>query len=209
MAGEEIRDRAVELLVANDPRRAGERTIDLLFSITDALSCGLFSVVTGRPVLFLSRHVDETALERVHEAWKTFRGSLATGQPFVPLVSFGVFPLAHRGELVGLLYLAGPRRFADQVKSAVDAVSPLLAIATKHAGVDAGSPIENYLERTPFDEIEREKLLLLLERNEWNLSRVARLLGVTRVTVYNRMEKFQIRRVRVSKSIAGRRLPST
>jgi len=39
---------------------------------------------------------------------------------------------------------------------------------------------EAYLERTPVEDMEREKLLLLLNRNEWNIARVARMMGVTR-----------------------------
>jgi transcriptional regulator of acetoin/glycerol metabolism len=42
--------------------------------------------------------------------------------------------------------------------------------------------------------------LLLLTRNEWNISRVARILNVTRMTVYNRLVRFNIPRERVPKT---------
>jgi transcriptional regulator of acetoin/glycerol metabolism len=48
--------------------------------------------------------------------------------------------------------------------------------------------------------MEREKLLLLLNRNEWNIARVARLMGVTRRTIYLRLERYKIPRERVRKS---------
>jgi len=48
--------------------------------------------------------------------------------------------------------------------------------------------------------MEREKLLLLLNRNEWNIARVARLMGVTRRTVYLRLQRYNIRAERVLKS---------
>jgi DNA-binding NtrC family response regulator len=48
--------------------------------------------------------------------------------------------------------------------------------------------------------MEREKLLLLLNRNEWNIARVARLMGVTRRTVYLRLQRYNIPRERVPKS---------
>jgi DNA-binding NtrC family response regulator len=40
---------------------------------------------------------------------------------------------------------------------------------------------------------------LLLDHNEWNVSRVARVLGVTRMTIYNRLRRFAIQRQRVPK----------
>jgi len=43
------------------------------------------------------------------------------------------------------------------------------------------------------------KLLLLLNRNEWNIARVARLMGVTRRTVYLRLQRYNIPRERVPK----------
>src|SRR5205807_10649342 len=64
----------------------------------------------------------------------------------------------------------------------------------------AGTGWEAYLERTPVQDIEREKLLLLLDRNEWNIARVARLMGVTRRTVYLRLQRYNIPRERVPKT---------
>jgi transcriptional regulator of acetoin/glycerol metabolism len=57
-----------------------------------------------------------------------------------------------------------------------------------------------YLERTPVEDMEREKLLLLLNRNEWNIARVARLMGVTRRTIYLRLQRYNIPRERVPKT---------
>jgi DNA-binding NtrC family response regulator len=59
---------------------------------------------------------------------------------------------------------------------------------------------ESYLERTPVEDMEREKLLLLLNRNEWNIARVARLMGVTRRTIYLRLQRHNIPRERVPKN---------
>ena len=54
--------------------------------------------------------------------------------------------------------------------------------------------------------MEREKLLLLLNRNEWNIARVARLMGVTRRTIYLRLQRYNIPRERVPK---GRHRPAS
>ena len=63
-----------------------------------------------------------------------------------------------------------------------------------------GDSWEAYLERTPVEDMEREKLLLLLNRNEWNIARVARLMSVTRRTVYLRLQRYNIPRERVPKT---------
>ena len=51
------------------------------------------------------------------------------------------------------------------------------------------------------EEVERHRLLELLKRNEWNLARVARVLGVTRRTVYMRLKRYDIARQKVPKTV--------
>ena len=53
-------------------------------------------------------------------------------------------------------------------------------------------------EASPTEEA-RLQMLSLLERNEWNIAEVARLLGVTRRTVYMRLRSFGIERKHVPK----------
>jgi len=53
------------------------------------------------------------------------------------------------------------------------------------------------------DELERHRLIELLKRNEWNLARVARVLGVTRRTVYMRLKRYDIARQKVPKTVKG------
>jgi len=53
-------------------------------------------------------------------------------------------------------------------------------------------------ETSPSEEA-RLQLLSLLERHEWNIAEVARLLGVTRRTVYMRLQSFGIERKHVPK----------
>ncbi len=48
-------------------------------------------------------------------------------------------------------------------------------------------------------------LQALLDRHEWNIARVARLLGVTRMTVYNRMRRLGVARRKVRKQDLTRR----
>src|SRR5437016_6253274 len=50
-------------------------------------------------------------------------------------------------------------------------------------------------------EIERQRLMAALERHEWDIARVARLIGVTRRTIYLRLKRYKIHRQRVPKTL--------
>jgi transcriptional regulator with GAF, ATPase, and Fis domain len=124
-----------------------------------------------------------------------------------------VFPVFDGDELVALLYVdsAEPHfcqgsdveRLAKFAGMLARAVRP--EAAPTEATPDAGEAMawEAYLERTPVQDIERQKLLLLLDRNDWNIARVARLMGVTRRTVYLRLQRYNIPRQRVYKTRLG------
>jgi transcriptional regulator of acetoin/glycerol metabolism len=86
-------------------------------------------------------------------------------------------------------------------------MSRIVAEALNHASgpAPAGVPSreevwQTYLERTPSHEMEKEKMLLLLDRNEWNIARVARLMNVTRRTIYLRLQRWGIPREKVRKT---------
>jgi transcriptional regulator of acetoin/glycerol metabolism len=68
--------------------------------------------------------------------------------------------------------------------------------------------VELYLERTGTDDVARQQLLVLLEKNEWNIARVARLMSVTRTTIYNRIAKLGIERRHVPKAATPKRQPA-
>ena len=123
--------------------------------------------------------------------------------------SFAVIPVFDDEALVALLYvdsmdphfcaahdLERLTKFSRIVAKAVTDTTP----ARDSGGRTHAEAWETYLERTPVEDMEREKLLLLLNRNEWNIARVARLMGVTRRTVYLRLQRYNIPRERVVKS---------
>jgi transcriptional regulator of acetoin/glycerol metabolism len=86
-------------------------------------------------------------------------------------------------------------KFSRIIAKAVTDTTPVVSKARNQA-----EAWETYLERTPVEDMEREKLLLLLNRNEWNIARVARLMGVTRRTIYLRLQRYNIPRERVPKT---------
>jgi len=43
-------------------------------------------------------------------------------------------------------------------------------------------------------EVEKNHIIYILEKNNWNISRSAEILGIDRVTLYNKIEKYGLRK---------------
>jgi transcriptional regulator with GAF, ATPase, and Fis domain len=213
-------DQFAELVVgADDPRRLAERTLEVVMSLLNGRAGAVFSC-DPQPVLFASRGIDQSVLDTIPAVWKSQEAAFRRGETFYVAdraterrlpqgdrqgpASFAVAPVIHEEVLVALLYVDSHEphfcdthdlerlgKFSRIVAKAVTETAP-----RRGAGPDAW---ETYLERTPVEDMEREKLLLLLNRNEWNIARVARLMGVTRRTVYLRLQRYNIPRERVPK----------
>lgn len=222
-------DQFADLVIgSDDPRRLAERTLEVMMSLSNGRAGAAFAREGDRVNLFASRGIDQNVLDAVQTVWSRFRASLEGGETFyVPdrgsdrrlpkegeagrgPASFVVVPVIDDdNKLVALLYVDSfdPHFCAPHD---IDRLSKFSRIAAK-AVADIQNPTrstrpapseawETYLERTPVEDMEREKLLLLLNRNEWNIARVARLMGVTRRTIYLRLQRYNIPRERVRKT---------
>ena len=217
-------DQFTDLVVgADDPRRLAERTLEVVMSLVNGRSGAVFSRQDDRITLFGSRGIDQHVLDAGQLVWETHRDSLLEGQTFyvperaserrLPALSregppsFVVVPVVTgENELVALTYVDSldPHFCTAQDLERLGKFSRIIAKAvtedpaaeTTRSRADAW---ESYLERTPVEDMEREKLLLLLNRNEWNIARVARLMEVTRRTIYLRLQRYNIPRERVAK----------
>jgi transcriptional regulator with GAF, ATPase, and Fis domain len=208
---------------ADDPRRLAERTLDVVISLIDGRAAAVFTREAESVTLFASRGIDQEVLDAVQTVWSRHRASLESGAAFyVPdrvsdkrlpqeqrsgeSQSLVVVPVIEDGQLVALLYVDGRKSHlcAEQDLERLAKFSRIVAKAVSDAkgggGERARELWEDYLERTPPEDMEREKLLLLLNRNEWNIARVSRLMGVTRRTIYLRLQRFGIPRERVRKT---------
>jgi len=214
-------DQFTELVVGgDDPRRLAERTLEVVMSLLNGRSGAVFEC-DPQPVLFASRGIDQSVLDTVPLVWKAQEAAFRRGETFYVAdraterrlpqggdrngsASFAVAPVLDEDALIALLYvdshephfcdthdLERLNKFSRIIAKAVTETAP-----RRGAGPEAW---ETYLERTPVEDMEREKLLLLLNRNEWNIARVARLMGVTRRTVYLRLQRYNIPRERVPK----------
>jgi transcriptional regulator with GAF, ATPase, and Fis domain len=223
-------DQFTELVVgADDPKRLAERTLEVVMSLNNGRTGAVFTQESGRLTLFASKGIDQAVLDAVQTVWNSYRETLQKGELFyVPdtsaerrlpkgeavkggAASFVVVPVFEDDKLVALLYvdsldphfceshdLARLSKFSRIVAKAVtesESPAPKMPVPVS---VDAW---QTYLERTPVEDMEREKLLLLLNRNEWNIARVARLMGVTRRTIYLRLQRYNIPREKVRKTL--------
>jgi transcriptional regulator with GAF, ATPase, and Fis domain len=214
------------VLGADDPRRLAERTLEVVMSLNNGRSGAVFALENDQLSLYASRGIDQGVLDAVQAVWSKYRESLETGEIFyVPdrsverrlpedqrgkggASSFALVPVLEGQGLLALLYvdsvdphfceshdLARLTKLARIVAKAVRKPSSAAPLRAR----ESGAGWEAYLERTPVEDMEREKLLLLLNRNEWNIARVSRLMGVTRRTIYLRLARYNIPRERVPK----------
>ena len=213
----------------DDPRRLAERTLEVVMSLSNGRSGAVFTCpdpADGHQgvALFASRGIDQAVLDTVPRVWEAHGESLRRGQSMyvgdrtterrIPVsdparpgpASFALVPVFEDEALLALLYvdslephfcdvhdLERLSKFSRIIAKAVNESTPGERGRTSEAW-------ESYLERTPVEDMEREKLLLLLNRNEWNIARVARLMGVTRRTIYLRLQRYGIPRERVPKT---------
>jgi hypothetical protein len=127
--------------------------------------------------------------------WKTEASHLRAGRN-VNGDGYRVLPLMDARALIGLLFIEG----GDGVElKSPDVIA--LAAALKMARENPFRVDADDLELVAGAEGERQRLLSALEQHEWNIARVARLIGVTRRTVYLRLRKHKIDRVRVPKTL--------
>jgi GAF domain-containing protein len=215
-------DQFADLVVGeDDPHRLAERTLEVVMVLVNGRSGGVFAASDERLTLFASRGIDQHVLDAVHTLWGRGKDHLRRGQPlYVPdcgadqdlaaataggPASLAVFPVFDGDDLVALLYVDSvePHFCQQHDVERLAKFSRMLARAVRpepERGPRERTGWEAYLERTPVQDIEREKMLLLLNRNEWNIARVARLMGVTRRTVYLRLQRYNIPRERVLKT---------
>jgi transcriptional regulator with GAF, ATPase, and Fis domain len=199
------------VLGADEPQRLAERTIDIILSLTHARCSAVFRIEGDRLTLFASRGLDQAALDAAHADWKAHAATLAAGEMFYVPTTTGTGPEARASlpirvddAVAGILYVDSAEAHflaADDVNRLAK-FDRILARALSAPTAPAGErPVgfERYLERTSVDDMERERLLLLLERNEWNIARVARLMSVTRRTVYLRLARYGVPREHVRK----------
>lgn len=218
-------DQFADLVFAgDDPRHLAERTIEVVMSLINGRSGAVFTKDGERVALFASRGIDQHVLDAIQMIWSRFRESFEKSETFyvpdyendrrldklpgsgLPPASMAVVPVFYEEALAALLYVDSfdPHFCTVHDLERMGKFSKIIAKAvtqTEDVRTSARSQgWEAYLERTPVEDMEREKLLLLLNRNEWNIARVARLMSVTRRTIYLRLQRYNVPREKVPKT---------
>jgi ActR/RegA family two-component response regulator len=181
----------LSILVADDPRRSADRILTRLIQIHQARGGAILRPRQEQAEIWLSAGLSLAAVAELPVRWADHREALAAGRAVVE-PGFALLPATLGEELVAALYLAQPEGLA-----AGDARLFGAAIAQAVLAAEA-APGRRPPETSPTEEA-RLHMLSLLERHEWNIAEVARLLGVTRRTVYMRLRSFGIERKRVPK----------
>jgi transcriptional regulator with GAF, ATPase, and Fis domain len=221
-------DCIADLLASDEPRALAERMIDAVLAYANGRRAALFQRDQGTLRLFASRGLDQPVLDVARATWSSSSDSLSEGQASVvqapgeapeareALVgagSFAVVPVLDGNRVIGLLYVDSveSRFTTTEEQHALSQFARIASMALstpERAGRPATLDVEGYLERTPPEDIAREQLLVLLDRHEWNISRVARVIGVTRQTIYTRLQRYGIERQRIPKVVLRNRQPA-
>jgi hypothetical protein len=203
-------DAAERAARTSDPQGLALRTLDAVLAFSGGRAAAMFQREQERILLFASLGLEQGALEAVEKAWEMHRSRFVSREPVLVRVgeqARAILPVHDgRNHLIGLLYVegAGPLQERDLQALAqfahIGSMAFLLPATSAPVFEARQEPVDAYLARTTPQDVDRQQLLALLHRNEWNIARVARLLAVTRATVYNRLERYGIRRERVPKS---------
>jgi Bacterial regulatory protein, Fis family len=186
-------DETLALLVADDPRRQALRLLDHVTARTKAKAAAVITVADNDLASFIGE-VPLARLAAVQRLWKATAKELRAGRS-VAGEGCKVLPLMDARALIGLVFVEGA---AGVEASSPDVVA--LAAALK-AARERPVRLDGELGSLAGADFERRRLVAALERHEWNIARVARLIGVTRRTIYLRLKRYKIDRRRVPKTL--------
>jgi predicted DNA-binding protein (UPF0251 family) len=186
-------------LVSIEPASQATRLLGRLMEYTRA-TAGAVLVPSDQDLrVFVSRQASLERLSQGRSAVAAQRLLLQRGEP-VSADGIILLPLTRDGGLVGVVLLEGGTSSVEGIDLILTAIVAAVMVAM------APRPLAGDLDQfvgIRSDELERHRLIELLKRNEWNLARVARVLGVTRRTVYMRLKRYDIARQKVPKTVKG------
>jgi transcriptional regulator with GAF, ATPase, and Fis domain len=205
-----------------------DRALAAVKSLVNARTAALFLVADDRLRLFASVTMDQHSMDLADLAWTRHAASLRRGEMFYspelhtdrrlpgaesrPPAALVVVPAFWDETLLAILYADGlepyfcTRHDQQRLADISSLVGKSLGAPGEVGTRDAEESWAQYLEAAdPAFNKQRDELLLLLNRTDWNIARVARILGVSRRTLYVRLEKFRIPREHVEKKGAGGR----
>jgi hypothetical protein len=199
-------DQIASMLFADDVRAKVEKILSSLIVEADARGGAVLALRNDKLVLFGGQDLPLTELATLENRWPALQKEVTAGRT-IEDKNLTVAPLSDRGGLTGVLVLEAARAF-DLEDSTILRSLIARALGTPATPVvnAAANVMTEAAPAVPAHEIERRRLMDTLQRHEWNVALVARTMGVTRRTIYLRMERYKIDRQRVPKTL--KRSPS-
>ena len=182
-----ISDIAPLLLDAASPRHAAQRTLQWLQDRLNARSIALWRAGSHGLTLEISVGADEGTLEASRSLWES-RGN-PDGRP---LTSENALMVATRPNDT-YVYVDGVDPKTADLPMLVDGGAVVAQALSR--GTRGVSPVG----MSGHSGLKREELITTLRLHEWNIARVARVKGVTRKTIYDWLDRYQIQREHVEK----------
>jgi hypothetical protein len=179
-------------LSARAPHQAVETLIEFLANAHASERAAVFVTDEDRISLYFGRSMKQAALDWTHDRWRWHAPKLQRGFE-VREGDESLIPIMREKVLVAVLYLEAP---AIHMEIVLDVAGQLAEAIYHSRSAVAQGAVDAYLEVTPEDEIQRQKIMVLLAKNENNLSRVARILSISRQSLYRRMGVLGIARER-------------
>ena len=187
------------VLVAQAPRQQASNVLSFLVNRARASGGALLTFREQSLVLFCSTpDLQAASVVRAWGAWDAHRKRIESGET-IQTPDQVLAPLKDDGALVGLLHLDAPQGFDSSLLSTFGLV--LAKAVQTDLTADRAISVADIVD---VPEQSRDRLVSLLHRNEWNIARVARVMGVTRRTIYLRLKRYGIDRQVVPRSNTSR-----
>ena len=190
-------DRIVGAVVSDNPRKDAERVLSHLATTHRARSAALLICHCDRLKPIATYGGSEELVVTASTLW-TAHGALLERGEVVTSGSARLVPLRSDGTLVGVIAIGTAQPLDSLLLASVE--RPLLRALQTWQAVAL-----SYVGATSPDAFLREKLLYHLARSNWKIARVAKIMNVTRNTIYSWLDKYRISRPKLGRGTARRR----
>lgn len=182
-------------LAGTDGRGLASRLLRYLVSVLEGSGGAVLASYRGRVFWFADQvEGDIHRLALAKQAWDSSQEKLNEGQTVRCGKDGSLSPIVSPRGLVGAVYLDG----VPPLKAKLGVIQGLIAAAIEAPPAIPVGP-DDALKNMDVRQFDQKRTLMLLDTNEWNIARVARLLGVTRRTVYAKLDKWGVERKKVDK----------